>query len=509
MKGIKMKKIRSFCFILLIIIISFAFFMCEPNEDDSQKRKLEKEDVLIWNLNMMPRFFFPSMTLNESEKELVNHLYEGLTRVVDGQLKMGMAKDYTVDKSRLVYTFNIKKVRWSNGRLVQAKDFIYAWERSDHYMGDVNLLYLSAFIDEVWVDEDDKLIIRLKRQNDDLLKDLSHVAFMPVSEEALDLDNPFSVQSGSVVNGPFYLSSNNPEYGLILKKNRNYHEALDVKINEIHGIYDESFARVYRDISLNKIHFSQNVDWYNLDYYVAHEPMLKIYKDPSNYVFAFNTSHSILEKIELRQLMKKSVDLEALDPFFNISARSKEINSFLAVKDYQEQDLLSSIETEDLENLYGLRIVTRNNQNAIRVGKLLAETWRAFLGIECVVEPKDTEDYYRALKEGDYDVILTTLTYNPTNPWTFLKSFWGNQPLNKLNFFSEDYNRLMYEAYLNQDQLYLMEAQKLLEDSSVFFTAFPRYDAVFIQDTVKNWSRSHEGLFYFGRSSIIKAIDQE
>lgn len=502
-----MKKIKGFCFILLLITLSFAFFMCQPNDQDSQKLYFEKEDVFIWNLNMMPRIFYPSMTLNESEKALVNHLYEGLTRVVDGQVKMGMAKDYTVDKSRLVYTFTIKKVRWSNGRLVQAKDFIYAWERSDHYLGPVNLLYLNAFIDEVWVDEDDKLVIRLKRQNDDLLKDLSHVAFMPVSEDALDLNNPLSVESGSVVNGPFYLSSNNPEYGLILKKNRNYHEAVNVDINEIHAIYDKSFARVYRNINLNKVHFAENVDWYNLDYYVAYEPKVKIYKDPSKYVFAFNTSHAILEKLELRQLMKKTVDIEAINPFFNISSRSQNKSSFLAVRDYQGDPFLASIESEDLENLYGLRIVTRDNENAIRVGSLLAENWRAFLGIECVVEPKNDIEYYDALKNRDYDVVLTKLTYNPTNLWAFLKKFWGNQPLNIFNYYKDEYDQLMYEAYLKQDQLYLMEAQKMLEESSIFFTVFPSYDAVFIQDTVKNWSRSHEGLFYFGQSSILKAID--
>lgn len=509
MKGFTMKKIKGFCFIILLITISFAFFMCSPVRDGQVREPIKKESVFYWNLDLMPRFFFPSMALNESEKEVVNHLYEGLTRVIDDQVLMGMAENVTFDDSGLEYTFTLRKAQWSDGRMVKPEDFIYGWERSENYVDGVNLLYLDAYIDETWIEDEDKIVIKLKQKNKNLLHQLSYVAFMPIRSDVVDLDKPLPIQLGNITNGPYYLSHYHPEDGLILKKNIHYYDFFEVNIKEIHCSLDFSFPRVYSRVNQDQIDFAQNVDWYNIDYYVAYEPKLRIYKDLSKYAFVFNHKHPILSKVEIRKLLKAAVDIEAINPYFETISSSIEQSSFSGVVDQDIDFLVPLAESEDLENLYGLKIVTRNNHNAIRVGKLLAENWRAFLGIECVVEPKDTYDYYRALNDGDYDVILTTLSYNPTNPWTFLKNFWGDQPLNKLNYFSEDYNRLMYQAYVNQDQLYLMEAQKLLEDSSVFFTVFPRYDAVFIQDTVKNWSRSHEGLFYFGRSSILKRIDQE
>ena len=71
------------------------------------------------------------------DQTILVHLYENLMRVTsDGSGKTtvtnGMAKSVSQDANydgTVTYTFKLRSAKWSDGRAVQASDFVYAWRR--------------------------------------------------------------------------------------------------------------------------------------------------------------------------------------------------------------------------------------------------------------------------------------------------------------------------------------------------------------------------------------------
>ncbi|MDD3347714.1 peptide ABC transporter substrate-binding protein [Oscillibacter sp.] len=72
-----------------------------------------------------------------SDQTILEHLYENLMRLsvdVSGKATVtnGMAKNVTQEANydgSVTYTFKLRSAKWSDGRSVQAKDFVYAWRR--------------------------------------------------------------------------------------------------------------------------------------------------------------------------------------------------------------------------------------------------------------------------------------------------------------------------------------------------------------------------------------------
>lgn len=72
-----------------------------------------------------------------ADQTILAHLYENLMRVtvdVSGNATVtnGMAKSVTQEENydgTVTYTFKLRGAKWSDGRTVQAEDFVYAWRR--------------------------------------------------------------------------------------------------------------------------------------------------------------------------------------------------------------------------------------------------------------------------------------------------------------------------------------------------------------------------------------------
>ena len=79
----------------------------------------------------------PIYAVDEEDQTVLTHLYENLLREKTDKtgavtLTGGMAKSWESEENHdgtVTWTFKLRSARWSDGRVIKARDFVYAWRR--------------------------------------------------------------------------------------------------------------------------------------------------------------------------------------------------------------------------------------------------------------------------------------------------------------------------------------------------------------------------------------------
>jgi len=514
---------------LLILISSFALLSCEEKTNVSPVTK--EKTVLNWTTDRQPRFFYPSMHSSDVEKQIINQMYEGLTLTYDGLVRMGMARTIDISDDGLIYEIELKNAQWSDGRRVTVEDFIYSWERKNNYFNEINLLYFDAMIHSVEEIDDLHMRIILNHPNENLLKQLSTVAFMPLRSDIIDLDLPIPILLSDITNGAFILESYMYSSGAVLKKNVHYHDFYNVVVDEIHYSFRTDNKKVYSEYLSGELDIVQNIDVSQFGILMENQSDFQILKKPGVYSFNINPVELPLKNIKVRQLLNLSIDRSAVNPYSDLLVDSvaysifdektieelKKIStseveymgdmySMNPKKSYVDADkvdrLLDEIDTSLIEQLCDLTIVTTKSQNDIEIANTLVESWRNTLGINVKVDSKDYFDYAYILKSGTYDIILDNHFYSEYSPTHMLKYFFSGTCLNNTKFSSEQFNSILLKAVdYNDTSLHKLyeSAIKDVDDVSLMIPLFNTQEPVLINKKLKSWSRSYEGLFNFTR----------
>jgi oligopeptide transport system substrate-binding protein len=121
-------------FISVLCILIFMYYRNNVSIPVCQPAPIVMPQELTLNFEAEPETLDPAFygkTLYESSEggHIINNTYEGLVREINGKLEVGMAETYTISQDTLVYTFNLKDSKWSDGLPVTAKDFELAWKR--------------------------------------------------------------------------------------------------------------------------------------------------------------------------------------------------------------------------------------------------------------------------------------------------------------------------------------------------------------------------------------------
>lgn len=493
-----MKIIKQCCLLIIIIGSAFALFMCQPHSESSEKSVALVEETLYWNVSDMPHFLYPRTSLSDSEKNMVNHLYEGLTRVIDGQVVYGMAQNIDIDPSELKYTFTLKSSKWSDGRSIKANDFLKAWERQEHYFEGINLLYFDSYIKAAYTNGMGELIIELFQKNDLLLHQLSHVEFMPVRNGMMPMNELTPNQERVVSNGPYYVSAYRPYDAVSLKKNMHYYDNEAITIESIEVSLDLDYNHLQGQLKKGQVDFSESVDWNNLEQLLVYEPNFKVFEDAGYYGYIFNNQSEALASEKMRELLFEAVEKTALNPFQSIISDSLAPWPSTIVNGQKVNELVELVGYAAVKDLNGLEIVTRDNANDIERALHLAESWRTYLGIESLVVPKSSYDYYLALQNRDYDVILNRRYSGSQRTIDALKQYMFEQELGGSTLIEE----WLVKAYIPDVDWSIVFDVDNYVSNYLYLPLFKRYDTVILKDSIQGWSRNDQGLFYFAKGHV-------
>ncbi len=170
----------------------------------------------------------PALHFNDDAMvKLYELLYEGMTDLDEnGKWKKALMKDYELkgnDEDGYYMLITLNNTRWTDGRTVQAADFVYAWKRilDPEFMNEAApLLYDiknaravklgDVSIDDLGIAAVDTYVLQIEFETkidfDFFLENLASPALVPLREDIVARDENWAKQASTLVtNGPFAL----------------------------------------------------------------------------------------------------------------------------------------------------------------------------------------------------------------------------------------------------------------------------------------------------------------
>ncbi len=89
-----------------------------------------------WSNGRMPKNLDPALAAVPPETDVIRAVYEGLTELNTGTLEPmpAVAEKWTATEDNRTWTFHLRNnARWSNGRVVNAEDFVRSWKRVEEF----------------------------------------------------------------------------------------------------------------------------------------------------------------------------------------------------------------------------------------------------------------------------------------------------------------------------------------------------------------------------------------
>lgn len=276
---------RLLALILACLMIVPVLTACGGSKDDKEKKKKDeiKGAEIQMFLTTLPESIDPSASFTTVDQIKVNGLlYEGLTTIdSDGKLHMALCSGYEYDFNQktgnLELLISLENSRWSDGNLVTADDFRFAWKRillPESNNSNASLLYpilnakkvkeglcseddfgmyslknnlIQITFEKDYVNEDDFSKSEVKKQVEYFLRRLASPALVPLREDVVDDDTKdWCKPNGTsyVTNGPFKIKAWNSAE-LTFERSVNYR-----CVGDSEGNPDDKLVTPYKLITL-------------------------------------------------------------------------------------------------------------------------------------------------------------------------------------------------------------------------------------------------------------------
>lgn len=222
---------------------AFLLAACGNNSGKEPSSKLVQ-----WQQSANLTTLDASKATDNSAFGMLNNSNEGL--LVSGEnntVKPGVAESYKVSKDGKTYTFNLRHSKWSNGKPVTAKDFVYGWQRTvnpktasqysylfDHVQNATEIGKNKAPLSSLGVkaDGDYRLVVNLTKPQTYFKYLVAMAPFYPQNEAVVNkYGNSYGTNSNDMIyNGPFKVTGwtgTNDSWKLV--KNNDYWNAKNIK----------------------------------------------------------------------------------------------------------------------------------------------------------------------------------------------------------------------------------------------------------------------------------------
>ncbi|MBR6676052.1 MAG: hypothetical protein IKL24_01830 [Clostridia bacterium] len=330
-----MKKLLSL--ILAVIVVCSALASC------STLAKGDKGAYITMYLAEEIYDFDPTLPITDTATaKILSLMYEGLTTLDEnGNWKKGMMKSYKYiepEEEDGVYKLQItlRDTKWSDGRTVQADDFVYAWKRimeTTSKCESASLLYDvlnarsvkmgDASVDDLGVYAIDTYVLEVQFAKDidldEFFINCASLALVPLRDDSVSSNKYWSKRASSLLtNGPF--DARSIAYGKELMLERSAYYYRDTESNQpldkyvipyrIYVIYKDcdNAAQVAKYEAGNTFYLGQIALAARKDY----ADKAQVTDSPITTSLYFNTDKEIFAKPEVRQALSLALDRDAI-----------------------------------------------------------------------------------------------------------------------------------------------------------------------------------------------------
>jgi oligopeptide transport system substrate-binding protein len=439
-------------------------------------------------------------TTTVSENRVLRDLYEGLLAQNEkGEAIPGAAASWDISGDGLTYTFHMREnAKWSNGDPVTAGDFEFSFRRimdPKTAAGYASVLYAIKNAEEVAtgkmpVDQlgvkalDDKTLqIDLKNPAPYFLELLTHQTGFPVNKKAVEkFGDKFTLPGNMVTNGAYTLVGFTPNDKISMKKNPNYWDASNVKIDAVNWIPFEDRASCMRRFEAKEVDICSDVPAEQMDYVKKNlgsqfrlAPYLGIY-----YVDIKGEPSSKLRDPRVRRAISMAVDREFLanEVWRGVMLpASSMVPPGIAnyVKDARKLDFADEdvLDREDKAKELlqeagvqpgSLSVTLRYNTSENHKNTMAAlANMLGNIGIKATLNEVEGATFYNYLQEkGMFDITRDGWIGDYNDPNSFLELYTTGNYFNYAEWSNKDYDALMAKSATTTD---LKERAKILAEA--------------------------------------------
>lgn len=480
----------------------------------------------------------PSLDVNiatDSESSLVQgNVTEGLFVLGENDVPVnGVAESYEVSEDGLHYTFKLREdAVWSNGTKVTANDFVYSWRRladpktaSEYqfmastaaFKNNVQVMSGELAPEDLGVTakDDYTLEVELEIPVPFFISLITFSNFLPINQEFAEAqgENFGTSIETTIYNGPFVLSSWEPEYEYVLSKNDTYWDKDSVKLDKVvTRIIKETSAAVnmYETGELDRVLLTAEF----VDQYKESEEFMKLPKATVFYL-EVNQGREPFNNVNARKAVAMAFDKEFIaDELLNNGSIAADylVPQGLAVspegKDFREgtgtynsfdvekaQEAWEKAKQEIGKDTFEIELLTYDSESSRRVSEYLQGQLEANLpGLKVKLNQQPFKNKLAIAIAKDFDFNFAGWGPDYADPMTFLDMWLSDSGHNNISYNNPKYDETVISSKLGElaskpaeRWIALQEAERiLLEDDATLVPIYQRGRSVLQRSSVKN-----------------------
>lgn len=283
--------------------------------------------------------FDPQISIiDDAQLKILRLLYDGLTTIDEnGKWKKSLMKNYTVDVDNgeeFTILITLNNTRWSDGRTVQAADFVYSWKRLlevDSPNEAASLLYDiknardvklgDATVDDLGIAAVDTYVLEVQFEQkvdlDQFFENCSSIALVPLREDVITRygSDVWACKSTTIVtNGPF--CPKEIVYGSVLRLERSSYYYLDPEKEEALDKYIIPYRLLTKydtgNAAAQLTALTEGSIFYDgeiaMESRAEYESSAVITDMMSTHTYVFNTTNKLFQKAEVRRALSMALD---------------------------------------------------------------------------------------------------------------------------------------------------------------------------------------------------------
>ncbi|PTX64938.1 dipeptide transport system substrate-binding protein [Melghirimyces profundicolus] len=519
---------------LLAVLLAVNVFLAGCGGEEQPDADTAKSPTLKLNLsNGEPTSIDPALAFDSDSMEVVNNLFEGLTRLdKNHQAQPAVAEKIDKSEDGLTYTFTLRdEAKWSNGEPVTAHDFEYAWKRVMDPKTASSASFLMFFIknaekynagkasaDEVGVKakDDHTLVVELEQPTPFFEQLTAYTPFAPVYKKGVEgQENPFGDDKNYVSNGPFKMKSWKHDEKIVAVKNEHYQDADKVKLPGVQWSMIADATTAYQMYKQGNLHLG--VAPPDLQGKVIESGEAKVMDGSGLEFYRFNTEKEPFTNKKIRKALALAVDRKTIVDHV-IQGKQKPAYAYVApgtqteagdfrengetyIEDAQLDEakklLEEGMKEEGWDNLPEISILYNKDDTHKKVAETIQDMWRKHLGVKVKLQAREVKTYFDDQKSGNYIVSRSSFLPDYNDPYNYLESFQTDHPMNRTGWSDKEYDKLLSQARNETDEDKRMEvlhkAEERLFEEMPLFPIYYYNTIVLQQPEVKNVLRHTVG----------------
>lgn len=444
-----------------------------------QKSAATSTNTFKTTVNANPDTLDPAQYTLSVSAEVINAEQQGLyTRNANNKVVAGVAKSYTTNAAKTIYTFDLKHTKWANGKAVTAADFVYAFQRlADPKVGAGQAARVDFLKNGQAVRTGAKPLSSLGAKalgtyklqltlSEPLtyLKDLlTGTPYMPVNEAfAKKAGNKFGTSSKYVLaNGPYVIKNFSlKDDHWTYQKNANFWDKQTVKLSSVSVRVVKDTATAANLFNTGKVDYAALTSE-NLSRFTNNKALHQITTPTIGYL-SMNFKRPATANVHLRRALAESFDkakfaknvlkdgstaLNGLVPS-NLSSNPKtgqdyrqDTGNLITYNPTEAKAEWAKAQQELGQSSLTLTLLTADTEDAKNAGEFLQGQIEAHLpGIHITLKSMPVAQRISLERSGDYDIAFGTWAPDFDDPINFLDVYQSSGQLNFSKYDSPAYD---------------------------------------------------------------------